>query len=220
MPEYETEEQQLEALKKWWKENATSLILGVSIGAMGLGGWTYYTGSKNDHRLEASDLYVSVAMQSQDNSLGDEYVQKANQLITNYADTPYAALSALTLASKEFNSGNKDKAIEHLKWAADNAKDEEVQHTARLRMVSILISQNKYDDALTLLSSEHPAAFNARYEELKGDVFVAKNQIEQARVAYDKAIDQSTTSSRWLKLKRQDLGSSELKKPSTVEPAA
>ena len=80
--------------------------------------------------------------------------------------------------------------------------------------------QKKYDDAQGWLSLDHPAAFNARYEELKGDVFVARGNIEQARVAYDKAIEQSVQPSRWLKLKRQDLGSSELKKSAMVEPAA
>ena len=95
-----------------------------------------------------------------------------------------------------------------------------MQYIARLRLASIFISQKKYDDAQAWLSLEHPPAFNARYEELKGDVFIARGDIEQARVAYDKAIEQSTTPSRWLKLKRQDLGSSELKKSAMVEPAA
>jgi len=220
MQDYETEEQQIEALKKWWSENATSLILGVSIGAMSLGGWSYYVESKHDHRIEAGDIYISLAKQVQANTIDDESIKKADQLATEYADTPYAALSLLTLATYEFNKGNADEAITRLQWIDKNAQEEEVKNIARLRLASIFISQKKYDEAQAWLSSEHPAAFNSRYEELKGDVFVARGEIEQARVAYDKAIEQSATSSRWLKLKRQDLGSSELKKSATVEPAA
>ena len=220
MQDYETEEQQIEALKKWWSENATSLILGVSIGAMSLGGWSYYVETQAEHRTEASEIYVSIATQAQANNVDDEIIKKADQLTAEYADTPYAALSSLTLATYEFNKGNADEAITRLQWIDKNGQEEEVKHIARLRLASIFISQKKYDDAQAWLSSEHPAAFNSRYEELKGDVFVARGEIEQARVAYDKAIEQSTTSSRWLKLKRQDLGSSELKKSATVEPAA
>ena len=220
MQDFETEEQQIEALKKWWSENATSLILGVSIGAMSLGGWGYYVEKKAEHRTEASEIYASIATQAQANNVDDEGIKKAGQLTAEYADTPYAALSSLTLATYEFNRGNVDEAITRLQWIDKNAQEEEVKQIARLRLASIFISQKKYDDAQAWLSSEHPAAFNARYEELKGDVFVARGEIEQARIAYDKAIEQSATSSRWLRLKRQDLGSSELKKLTMVEPAA
>ena len=220
MQDFETEEQQIEALKKWWSENATSLILGVSIGAMSLGGWGYYVEKKAEHRTEASEIYASIATQAQANNVDDEGIKKADQLTADYADTPYAALSSLTLATYEFNKGNVDEAITRLQWIDKNAQEEEVKQIARLRLASIFISQKKYDDAQAWLSSEHPAAFNARYEELKGDVFVARGEIEQARIAYDKAIEQSATSSRWLRLKRQDLGSSELKKLTMVEPAA
>lgn len=220
MQDFETEEQQIEALKKWWRENATSLILGVSIGAMSLGGWGYYVEKKAEHRTEASEIYASIATQAQANNVDDEGIKKADQLTAEYADTPYAALSSLTLATYEFNRGNVDEATTRLQWIDKNAQEEEVKQIARLRLASIFISQKKYDDAQAWLSSEHPAAFNARYEELKGDVFVARGEIEQARIAYDKAIEQSATSSRWLRLKRQDLGSSELKKSAMVEPAA
>lgn len=220
MQEYETEEQQVEAIKRWWSENATSLILGAGIGVLSLGGWSYYVESKSEHRLQASDIYVSIVKQVQANNVDAENIKKADQLIAEYEDTPYAALSSLTLAAYEFNQGNVEKAISRLQWASENAQEEEVKHIARLRLASILVSQKKYDEAQALLSSEHPAAFNSRYEELKGDAFVAKGEIEQARIAYDKAIKQSVSSSRWLKLKRQDLGLSELKKSAMVEPPA
>ena len=60
MNEYETEEQQLEALKKWWKENATSLILGLAIGVSGLFGWRYYLDQNHMHAVMASDMYMQL----------------------------------------------------------------------------------------------------------------------------------------------------------------
>ena len=220
MQDFETEEQQLEALKKWWKENATSLILGLGIGVLSLGGWTYYVESKHEHSVQASDIYISITSQVLANNVDDENMKKADQLVAEYADTPYASLSSLSLATYEFNKGNIDDAISRLQWVSGHAQDEGVKHIAQLRLASILLSQKKYDEVEAWLSSEHPASFNSRYEELKGDMFVGKGEIEQARIAYDKAIEQSGSSSRWLKLKRQDLGSSELQKSAVVEPSA
>ena len=39
---YETEEQQVDAIKKWWSENGTALIVVAVIGLAGLWGWRYY----------------------------------------------------------------------------------------------------------------------------------------------------------------------------------
>jgi predicted negative regulator of RcsB-dependent stress response len=39
---YETEEQQVDAIKKWWHENGTMLIVGAVVGLAGLWGWRYY----------------------------------------------------------------------------------------------------------------------------------------------------------------------------------
>lgn len=220
MQEYETEEQQIEAVKKWWSENATSLILGLAIGAGSLAGWTYYVKAENDHNVEASDMYASIMSQIELNDVTEESLKKADQLVAGYEDTPYASLSSLSLATYEYNNGKIDEAISRLQWVSGHAQAEEIKHTARLRLVNILISQKKYDNAQTWLTSEYPAAFKSRYEELKGDLFVARGDIEQARVAYDKAIEQSGYSNRWLKLKRQNLGASELDSVATVEPPA
>jgi len=98
-----------------------------------------------------------------------------------------------------------------LRWASENSTESDVQHVAKLRLARILIAQKKYDEAEAALLIDHPAGFTAGYEELKGDLYVAKGEIAQARVAYDKAINAAGgDASRWLRLKRQDLGSSDL----------
>ena len=38
---YETEEQQVEAIKKWWKANGNTLIIGAVVGLAGLWGWRF-----------------------------------------------------------------------------------------------------------------------------------------------------------------------------------
>ena len=81
----------------------------------------------------------------------------------------------------------------------------------RLRLARILIAQGSYDEAESVLSSDYPAAFTTGYEELKGDLYAARGETAQARIAYDKAISAADgNASRWLVLKRQDLGSTDL----------
>ena len=220
MQDFETEDQQIEALKTWWKENSSSLLIGLAIGGFTLVGWNFYKETQYQHGIEASDMYVSVVAQAETNAGGELDSTTTDKLMAGYADTPYAALSALVMAKHDVTAGNTDQAISRLQWTIDNAVEEEVKHIALLRLVRLMIDQKKYDDANKWLSSAHPSSFDALYDELKGDVFVAKGEIEQARIAYDKAIAGSENASRWLQLKRQNLGPSSFDKAEMVEPSA
>jgi predicted negative regulator of RcsB-dependent stress response len=207
MNEYETEEQQVEALKKWWKENGTSLIVGLFVGVSALFGWRYYMDQKNVHSVQASDMYMLIMQSAALKTIDDKTVDLNNQLINDYADTPYAALSSLALAKVEYEKDNIEAAAEQLELAVKHANDEETKQIASLRLASVLIEQKKYEEASTILNKAHDSAFDAQYEELKGDLFMAQGDVAQARIAYDKAIDlQGLDASKWLKLKRQNLG--------------
>ena len=210
MEEFESEDQQVEAIKKWWKDNGASLILGLGIGIAGLLGWREYLAYQTRHSAEASDLYVVVQTQVMTDRFDEAAAGKADLIRTEYADTPYAALASMAQARFEYENGQADAALTHLRWASENASEIDVQHVARLRLARILIAQKQYDEAETILLAEHPSGFDAGYEELKGDLFVARGDVAQARVAYEKAINASDgNASRWLILKRQDLGSAD-----------
>ena len=208
MNEYETEDQQVEALKKWWKENASSLILGLAVGVSSLFGWRYYIDQNQAHSVVASNMYMQVMQQATLNNIDDKTIDLSNQLINDFSDTPYAALSSLALAKAEYEAGNTESAITQLELAVKYAGDDVIKQTASLRLVRLYIEQKKYDEALSLLFKEHDSIYDSQYEELKGDAYEASGKTAEARIAYDKAIQlQGASASQWLKLKRQNLGS-------------
>ncbi len=218
--EYETEEQQVEALKKWWKENGTSLIVGLFVGVSSLFGWRYYVEQNNTHLVQASDLYMQVMQSVAKKTTDDKTIDFHNKLINDYSDTPYAALASLALAKTEYEKDNVDAAATQLELALKHANDDITKQIANLRLASVYLEQKKYDEAMALLNMKHDAAYDAQYEELKGDLFNAKGETAQARVAYDKAISlQGVSASKWLMLKRQNLGQQNTIKNSTENSA-
>jgi len=215
MNEYETEEQQVEALKKWWKENGTSIIFGLLVGVSGLFGWRYYSSQSHLHAVQASDLYMQVMQNAALQKVDDKTIDINNALINDFSDTPYAALSSLALAKAEYEKDNVEGAVAQLELAIKYANDDVIKQIASLRLASVYIEQEKYDAALSLLNAEHDAAYDAQYEELKGDAYNAMGNSAQARTAYDKAISlQGLSAGKWLRLKRENLGAS-LKADST-----
>jgi predicted negative regulator of RcsB-dependent stress response len=209
MNEYETEEQQVEALKNWWKENGTSLIVGLFVGVSALFGWRYYVEQNNVHLVQASDLYMQVMQSAALKTVDDKTIDLHNQLINEYSDTPYASLASLVLAKSEYEKDNVEAAVAQLELALKHANDDITKQIANLRLASVFIEQKKYEAASTQLNMSHDPTYDAQYEELKGDLFLAKGDTAQARIAYDKAINlHGMSANKWLKLKRQNLGAS------------
>ena len=216
MNEYETEDQQVEAVKKWFKENWSSMVIGLGTGVMALGGWNYYVADKNNHALAASDMYMQVAQYVIINGVDEKVADLNTQMVNDFSDTPYAAMVSLIIGKKEYENGNLEQAVTQLEWVYQHAISAEMKEVAALRISRILLEQKKYDAALAYLNGSHDVAFEAVYEELKGDVYVAKGQISQARIAYDKAIKLKGNASKWLELKRRDLGDVTIAKSSTT----
>jgi predicted negative regulator of RcsB-dependent stress response len=214
--EYETEEQQIEAIKNWWKENATLIFSGIAVGVILIVGWRYYISNQQTRAEHASQSYEEI-VQILSTSIDTTNAQvKANELYAAYSDTPYASLSALILAKKQVQKGEIQQAIEQLEWAVNNAQQAEITHIARLRLIRVLLASKQTDRALEMVSIDYPASFAALYEELKGDIYVSKGAFDEARIAYDKAILSSgLQAGKWLKIKRNDLGPINFIEPTT-----
>ena len=214
--DYETEEQQVEALKKWWAENRNTIIGGIAAGIIMVVGWRYYNTNMETHAEQASQSYENILQTLSTTSDLTSAQSKVNELYASFSDTPYASLSALALAKKQLQAGEQQHAIQQLEWVINNTQQAELEHIARLRLARVLLSEGASDKALMVLDLDYPESFTALYEELKGDVYVSKGELDQARAAYDKAILSSAMQAgKWLILKRDNLGSFTAEVPNT-----
>ncbi|MCI0505221.1 MAG: tetratricopeptide repeat protein [Gammaproteobacteria bacterium] len=213
MDVYTTEDEQIAAIKKWWKENWLSLFGGILIGAGILFGWKYWNDSKNFHTESASVEYEAMIQSLAKNQL-EESSSHAATLLGQYADTPYAGLAALTMAKIKADKDDLVAAKSHLRWAMDNVQQQEVKTEAQIRLARILLAEGKHDEALQQVSNIQLSPYKAVVEELKGDIYVAKGDIVNARTAYSLALaelDQSTSGAaprarNFIQIKLDDLG--------------
>ena len=204
MTDYETEEQRVEAIRKWWAENGTSIILGALLGIgllLGWRGWVYW---KQKTAGEASDHYARLVQAVADAEL-ESAEREAGLLKVDYGSTPYAAVAALALARLEAQQGALDKAAAELQWVLDNAAQETARQVARLRLARVRTAQQRPDEALALLE-DLPEAYMALVEEARGDALLSKGDRDGARVAYDRALAAAGRTVDYLQWKRDDLG--------------
>jgi predicted negative regulator of RcsB-dependent stress response len=203
---YETDEEQLEAIKKWWKENGRSIIAGVIIGLGGLLGWRGWVSYQENQAKAASEHFDALHTAAERND-ADVVFKNSKVLQSSYSSTPYAALAALETAKLRAQEGDLDAAKIELQWAIDHSPQETVRDVATIRLARVLIGQRQYDTALAALSEQLPPGYMALVEEVRGDAWVAKGEIDKARAAYDRAIVSSGGNNiEYLQMKRDDLG--------------
>ncbi|BCL68712.1 putative TPR repeat protein [Vibrio nigripulchritudo SO65] len=199
---YDTEEQQVEAIKEWWKENGKAVIVGAVVGLGGIFGWRFYQDSQADAQNAASLAYDGVLKQIQ--TSGAESSSDALAFIEANKDSQYSVLAALQLAKAFVEAGELDKALEQLSWAKTNTKDESIVSLLTVREARVLAEQEKFDEALTKLDSVKEAGWAGRIAELRGDILLRQGNTEGAYAAYSEAQQQSDTSQA-LQMKLDDL---------------
>lgn len=206
---YETEEQQLEAIKDWWKQNANMIIGGVVIGISAIFGWQYYQDQTIVSQSNASIIYQQVMNSSQNTPSLNEQQTRVNQLQADYANTPYASLAALLLAKQHMAAGEFVKAQQQLEWVAGNAKQDEIQYLAQIRLAKLFFSLQQPDKALDILNKDFPSSFQAMVFELKGDVLLTQGNKPEAQQAYQQALMLSDSPSGLLMSKIDEAATSE-----------
>jgi predicted negative regulator of RcsB-dependent stress response len=189
MDVHASEKEQVEALKKWWKENGSSVVTGVLLGLAALLGGKAWFSYQENQALSASNIYAQL-MGASTRGAEEEVRNAANELIGNYSRSGYAPLAALLLARQAADAGELGAAEAQLRWALDNADTPELRQIARVRLVRTLIEQQKFAEAEQLLKSAGDAGvYDYQYRELEGDMALVQGQQERALTAYRQALD-------------------------------
>ena len=182
------EQEQLATLKDWWNKygNLTTWVLIIALGAYaGWSGWNYYQRSQS---LQASQLYdeQQKAVASKDNA---KVQRAATDIEQKFGRTAYAGMAALSAAKVAFDANDLNTAKDQLQWVVDHGRSEDYKALARIRLAGILLDQKAYDDGLKVLAADLPASFASAAADRKGDILVAQNKLDEARAAYQLALD-------------------------------
>ena len=187
---YETEEERLDAAKRWWKENGPSTIIGLVVGIAIILGWNFWQDHKKEQAGQASALYGQL-IQAVAADKKDSAEKLAERIQQQYPKTEYAAYSGLLLAKIKVQQGDPAKAKEILKGIAAGS-NKELSNIAKIRQVRLMLASGEYEQGLQLINDVDPAtssSFSGNYDELVGDLYVALDRLDQARTSYQKALE-------------------------------
>jgi predicted negative regulator of RcsB-dependent stress response len=202
------EQEQLEELKAWWKENGKLVMLaaiGCALAIAAYQGWRHYRYSQS---VAAATLYAQL---DQADRAGDrkKVLELATQITGNYGSTPYGSFAAMGAARVSFENGDLADAKARLAWVVENVREDAVRDVARLRLAGVLLDEKNYAEALKRIEDKPSEAMTGLYADLRGDILLAQGNRAEARNAYQLALDKSEGGSPYratIQLKLDSLG--------------
>ncbi|EIZ0311467.1 YfgM family protein [Vibrio parahaemolyticus] len=199
---YDTEEQQVEAIKDWWKENGKAVIIGAVVGLGGLFGWRYYQDTVIQASETASQSYTTAMNTLQEK--GVDAQSDVQAFIESNEVKEYSVLAALQLAKAQVEAKDFTAALEQLKWAQSNTKDAALSPLISYRIARIETEMDNFDAANTELGKVTDTAWAGRIAELRGDIALRQGDKDAAYAAYTEA-QQAADASPTLQMKLDDL---------------
>jgi len=203
MKVYQTEEEQVEAIKKWWKENGTSVVAGLVIGLGGVFGWQAWNSYQDRIGREASVAFYQM-LNATDHQNPELAVKQSELLRTDYDSTSYAVFAAMTEARLKVEQGDAAAAVDKLEWAMQQASDPSLKTLARLNLARLKLSEGDLD-AADKLAAVDSGGFAGEFAELRGDIAVAKQEPGAARDAYAQALALNVGNPDQVQMKLDDL---------------
>ncbi|HEY9036137.1 MAG TPA: tetratricopeptide repeat protein [Pseudomonadales bacterium] len=196
MSSYQSDDEQIEALHKWWKENGRALITGVVLAVVLVLGWDAWKQQTAKAQAEAAVLYQSLLdTAGNPGSVLDDVAYTtaahlAERLQNDAARTAYATYAALLMARVHIDRGNLDEGLVSLRWASEHAADETLAQLARLRASQVQFALGHADEALAGLATLPADSYLTPLAlQLKGDIQVSRNERQLAHESYQAAMD-------------------------------
>jgi len=201
---YDLEEQeQIDELKAWWKQNGkmlSILTIVLLVTYSTYQGWHFY---QNKQAVEASTQYQELIV-TDEKDLKAIQVKSAD-LMDKFGNTPYAGRAALYAAKVNYQANDAKSAKAQLDWTIKNAKESTVSALASLQLANILAEEKDFDGALKLLNAPHDAGFDGLFSDLKGDVLVSQGKNSEAKTAYQEALNKLEPQGKFRSITQQKL---------------
>lgn len=187
---YTNENDQLDALKRFFAENGKALLIGVIVGVGALAGWRYWSNQQISSARSSSLAYENVVTVI--NADKPETLSMAGKFAADNKNT-YGALASLALARQFVAKNQPDKAATRLELGLAAASDENLKAIMNLRLARLQIQLKQGDAALTTLDGVKGTGWATLVADLRGEALLSKGDKRGARSAWEAGVNSNAS---------------------------
>lgn len=188
-----TEEEQIEVIKRWLRENGVGLVVGIVLALALVLGWRFWT-ERLAQRQEAAAVEYETLLQAverwqatSEQAAATTAATLADKLKSDHAESGYGELAALFAAKLAVADGKLAEAETELRWILERDPGAAIAALVRYRLARLQLAAGQHEPALKTLAAEPPAGYGFLYRRLRGDILLQQGDIEGARAAYQEA---------------------------------
>ena len=202
---YDTDEEKVEAIKRWWKENGIAVVVGITIGLGGIVGWRWWGDYRDSVAGQASAVFDQ-ALANGASGQTEAVLAQTRTLREDFGSTPYATLGLLVEAKAQYDAGKVEEATQALTRAIASAPEPAIARIAALRLARIQVAEGQIDAAAkTVADHDTSPDFAGEFAAVRGDIAAARGDYAAARQAYEQALADGTGLSQLIRLKLDNL---------------
>jgi predicted negative regulator of RcsB-dependent stress response len=183
------EQEQLDQLKHFWNQYGT-LITGVLIAILVVtAGWNGYQYWQRKQATQAAAMFDEVERMVRS---GDVVMAERafNDMKARFTQALYTQQAGLLVAKMAFEDGKTEVTQTTLRWVAEHSKDPAYAAIARLRLASVLLDAQSFDQALQVLDGIKVKDFLGLAADRRGDIALAQGRSQDAKNHFLQAYQQ------------------------------
>lgn len=181
------EHEQGELVRKWLRDNAMSIIVGIAIGLLLIFGWQQWKSRELRTQGEAAIQYKAFT-DAVDAKRDEDATKIAEALRKDHAKSPYAVFTALRQAEVAVVKGDLKAAATDLAWASEASGDPALKALVALRRARVALADGNAEAALGFADGVPKTDFTATASELRGDALAKLGRHDDARSAYEETL--------------------------------
>ena len=202
------EQEQVDALKSFWKQYGNLITWTLVLALGGFAAWNGWNWYQRDQGIKAGAMFDEL-----DRSLQSGDVERSEKIFADlqarYPTTQWTAQGGLMLAKLQIDKGRTEAAQGVLRWLGEKPKDEGLRAIAALRLAGVELDAKRWDEALKAVEAANVKGFEPLAADRKGDVLLAQGKTKQAAESFQvawKGLPESVEYRRVVEAKLNALG--------------
>jgi len=190
---YSSEDEQVEAIKRWLREYGRQILTGVLVAAVvafGIYSWK----QRQDYQRAAASIEYQNLLQAVEQVEAGRTAETlatarhlADTLKKDFSGSAYAQFAALFKARLAVQDGDLAQAETELRWVLEQKPSDDIRALTTLRLARVLFAKGDSAATLALLDDKKAGGYASAFAQLRGDIALAKGETDNARAEYQRA---------------------------------